>query len=85
MIINERVEKLEQNFHHPEAGLSVPNANNENEQQTNSDEASRNYSEGNISAAVDKIVSLLNNNRKKKGTQGDRKACSAIKGQHRRN
>jgi hypothetical protein len=72
MVIDGGMGGLEQSFHHPEAGLNARNADKENEQRASSNGAPRNYGEGDISAAVDKIVGLLDDNRKKWGMQGDR-------------
>jgi hypothetical protein len=79
MVIDGGVGGLEQSFYHPEAGLSARNANKKNEQRASSDGAPRAYGEGDISAAVDKIVGLLDNNRKKEGRRAIKKLVQVLK------
>jgi hypothetical protein len=74
MVINAGVRKLEQSFYYAETGQNARNANTKNEQRANSNEASRNHGEKNIPAVVNKIVGLLENNRKKK----ERKAIEKL-------
>jgi hypothetical protein len=79
MVIDAGVGGLEQNFHHSEAGQSARNANTENEQRASSIGASRNYGEEDISAAVDKIVGLLDDDRKKEGRRAIEKLIQVLK------
>jgi hypothetical protein len=67
MVINGGVGGLEQSFHYPKAGLNGRNPNKENDQRASSDGVSRNYGERDISAAVDKIFGLLNDEKKEEG------------------
>jgi hypothetical protein len=79
MVIDAGVGGLEQSFHHPEAGQSARNADTENEQRASSNGASRSHGEKDISAIVDKIVGLLDDDKKKEGRRAIEKLVQVLR------
>jgi hypothetical protein len=67
MIIDGVVGGLEQSFHHPEAGQSAHNSSAQEEQRNRSEGASQKNGEENLLKAVNDIIGLLNENKKKAG------------------
>jgi hypothetical protein len=67
MVIDEGMGGLEQSFHHPEAGQSAHNSSAQEEQRDRSEEASQKNEEENLLKAVNDIVGLLNEDKKKAG------------------
>jgi hypothetical protein len=65
MVINEGMEGLEQSFHHPEAGQNALNDNAAKKQRNHGKEASQKNGKGNLLRAINKIVGLLDKNKKK--------------------
>jgi hypothetical protein len=67
MVINGGVGGLEQSFHHPEAGQSAHNSSAQEKQRNRSKKASQRNGKENLLKAVNDIVGLLNENKKKAG------------------
>jgi hypothetical protein len=67
MVINGGVRGLEQSFHHPEAGQSAHNSSAQEEQRNRSEEASQKNGKKDLLKAVNNIVGLLNEDKKKAG------------------
>jgi hypothetical protein len=67
MVINGGVGGLEQSFHHPEAGQSAHNSSAQEEQRDRSEEASQRNGEEDLLKAVNDIVGLLDEDKKKAG------------------
>jgi hypothetical protein len=67
MVINGGVGGFEQSFHHPEAGQSAHNSSAQEEQRNRSKGASQKNEEENLLKAVNNIVGLLDENKKKAG------------------
>jgi hypothetical protein len=67
MVINGGMGGLEQSFHHPEAGQSAHNSSAQEEQRDRSEGASQRNGEENLLKAVNDIVELLDEDKKKAG------------------
>jgi hypothetical protein len=67
MVINEGMGELEQSFYHPEAGQSALNDNAAKEQRDYGKGALQKDGEEDLLKAVNEIVGLLNENKKKAG------------------
>jgi hypothetical protein len=67
MVIDTGVGGLEQSFHHPEAGQSAYNNSAQEEQRNRSEGASQKNREKNLLKAVNDIVKLLDEDKKKAG------------------
>jgi hypothetical protein len=65
MVINGGVGELEQSFHHPKAGQSAHNSSAQEEQRNRSEGASQRNGEEDLLKAVNDIVELLDENKKK--------------------
>jgi hypothetical protein len=67
MVIDGRMGGLEQSFHYPEAGQSAHNNSAQKEQRDRSEEASQRNGKKNLLKAVNDIVGLLDEDKKKAG------------------
>jgi hypothetical protein len=67
MVIDEGVGELEQSFHHPEAGQSAHNSSAQEEQRDRSEGALHKNGKENLLKAVNDIVELLDEDKKKAG------------------
>jgi hypothetical protein len=67
MVIDGGVGRFEQSFHHPEAGQSAHNSSAQEEQRDRSEGASQKNGEEDLLKAVNDIVELLDEDKKKAG------------------
>jgi hypothetical protein len=65
MVVDGEMEELEQSFHHPQSGQSAYNANATNTQQFSEKKMSRNNGAMNLTNAMNDIIKLMNDNKKK--------------------
>jgi hypothetical protein len=79
MVIDGGMKGLEQSFYHPEAGQSAYNSSAQEEQRDRSEEASQKNGEEDLLKAVNDIVGLLDEDKKKPGakpSKNTRKYCA---------
>jgi hypothetical protein len=79
MVINGGVGGLEQSFHHPEAGQSAHNSSAQEEQRNRSEGASQKNGKKDLLKAVNDIVGLLNENKKKAGRRAIEKYAKILR------
>jgi hypothetical protein len=79
MVIDEGMGGLEQNFHHPKAGQSAHNSSAQEEQRNRSEGASQKNGEEDLLKAVNDIVGLLNENKKKTGRRAIKKYAKVLR------
>jgi hypothetical protein len=79
MVINGGMEELEQSFYHPKAGQSAHNNSAQEEQRNRSEKASQRNGEKDLLKAVNDIVGLLNEDKKKAGRRAIEKYAKILR------
>jgi hypothetical protein len=79
MVIDEGMGGLEQSFHHFEAGQSAHNSSAQEEQRNRSEEASQKNRKKDLLKAVNNIVGLLNEDKKKAGRRAIEKYAKVLR------
>jgi hypothetical protein len=79
MVIDGGMGGLEQSFHHPKAGQSAHNSSAQEEQRNRSEGASQKNEKKDLLKAVNNIVGLLNENKKKAGRKAIEKYAKVLR------